>query len=257
MFSGVRLCLGAALAAAALTISSASFAATVNLSIDRFERTQLGAAQAAMAGYQAGHKLKAVETFEEYQAWNGTTGTANPQHTKVGSFTSFGAAGSGHSVISDAARLQVRDDDSMPWGRYSADNGGLLGGHWLDSNDNLGARWEIGGVGKFDSLAFFLLDAADVGGKFSLKVGDTLFSDLAGASGRLKNGNIHFVRIMLSEAVNNLTLELMHDRTNDGFGVDGAAVGVTPIPLPPAALLLLTGIAGIAGLRRRSARRPA
>jgi hypothetical protein len=257
MFSGVRLCLGAALAAAALTVGSAAGAATVSLSIDRFERTQLGAAQAAMAGYQAGNKLKAVETFEEYPAWNGHTGSANPQNTKIGSFTAFGAAGSGHSVISDASRLQVRADDTMPWGRYSADNGGVLGGHWLDSNDNLGARWEIGGVGKFDSLAFFVLDAADVGGKFSIKVGDTLFSDIAGATGRLKNGNIQFVRIMLSEAVSRLTLELMHDRTNDGFGIDGAAVGVAPIPLPPAALLLLTGIAGIAGLRRRSARRPA
>jgi hypothetical protein len=62
---------------------------------------------------------------------------------------------------------------------------------------------------------------------------------------------------MLSEAVSRLTIELMHDRTNDGFGIDGAAVGVAPVPLPPAALLLLTGIAGIAGLRRRAARRPA
>ena len=118
-------------------------------------------------------------------------------------------------------------------------------------------RWDIGGIGKFDSLAFFVLDAADVGGKFSIKVGDTLFSNLAGAGGKLQNGNIQFVRIMLSEAVNHLTVELMHDRTNDGFGIDGAAVALAPIPLPPAAFLLLTGIAGIAGLRRRSASRPA
>ena len=143
----------------------------------------------------------------------------------------------------------------MPWGRYTTSP--VLGGNWLDSNDNLGMRWEIGGIGKFDSLAFFVLDAADVGGKFSIKVGDTLFSNLAGAGGKLRNGNIQFVRIMLSEAVNHLTVELMHDRTNDGFGIDGAAVALAPVPLPPAAFLLLTGIAGIAGLRRRSASRPA
>ena len=46
-----------------------------------------------------------------------------------------------------------------------------------------------------------MLDAADVGGKFSIKVGDTLFSDIAGAGGKLANGNIHFVKILLSEAV--------------------------------------------------------
>ena len=61
------------------------------------------------------------------------------------------------------------------------------------------------GVGKFNALAFFVLDAADVGGKFSIKVGDTLYSDLAGAGGKLANGNIHFVRILLSEAVDSLT----------------------------------------------------
>ena len=104
-------------------------------------------------------------------------------------------------------------------------------------------EWQIGGVGKFNALSFFVLDAADVGGKFSIKVGDTLYSDLAGAGGRLKNGNIHFVRILLDEAVENLTVELMHDRSNDGFGIDGVTVAqVAPVPLPPAAALLLPGL---------------
>ena len=89
-----------------------------------------------------------------------------------------------------------------------------------------------------------MLDAADVGGKFSIKVGDTLYSNLAGAEGKLRNGNVQLVKILLSEAVTNLTVELMHDRTNDGFGIDGAAVGLAPIPLPPAALLLGSGLAG-------------
>ena len=98
-----------------------------------------------------------------------------------------------------------------------------------------------------------MLDAADVGGKFSIKVGDTLYSNIAGAAGRLANGNIHLVKIMLSEAVTSLTVELMHDRTNDGFGIDGAAVGLAPVPLPPAALLLGTALLGLVGFGRRRA----
>ena len=252
MLSRVNLCLGAAAVAAAVTMSAGAFAATVDLSIDRFERSGLDAARAARTAYEAGFKLKGIETFKDYTAWNGSSGTANPQNTKVGSFTSFGAAGSGGSVVGDGSKLQVRGDD-MPWGRYGTDPSQPLGGNWLDSNDNLGMRWEIAGLGKFNALSFFVLDAADVGGKFSIKVGDTLYSDIAGATGRLANGNIHFVKILLDEAVTSLTVELMHDRTNDGFGIDGAAVGLAPVPLPPAALLIGTALLGLVGFGRRRA----
>lgn len=249
MLSRVNLCLGAAVVAAAVTMSAGAFAATVDLSTTRFDRSEITAARAARASYEAGFKLKAVETFNDYKAWDGSSGTANPQNTKVGSFTSFGAAGSGGSVVGDPSKLQVRGDD-MPWGRYGTDASLPLGGNWLDSNDNLGMRWEISGLGKFDTLAFFVLDAADVGGQFSIKVGDTLHS-IAGTAGRLANGNIHLVKILLSEAVTSLTVELMHDRTNDGFGIDGAAVGLAPVPLPPAALLLGTALLGLVGFGRR------
>ena len=121
-------------------------------------------------------------------------------------------------------------------------------GNWLDSNDNRGIKWRIKGVGKFDSIGFFVSDAADVGGKFSIKVGDTLYRDIADGA-RLRNGNIHFVRILLPEAVDKLTIKLMHDIADDGFGIDGVVVGtVAPIPLPSAP--------ASDGARLRPARRP-
>ena len=253
MLSRVRLCLGTALAAAALSVTSAGFAATT-LDIVNFDRSALTAAQAARSAALSGFTIRGYENFQDYQAWNGSTGSTDPQDTRVGSFDPFGDTGSGLSVVGDGGKLQVRNDPTMPWGRYGTSETLPLGGNWLDSNDNLGIRWDIAGIGSFDSLAFFVLDAADVGGKFSIKVGDTLFADIAGATGKLKNGNIQFVRVLLSEAVESLTVELMHDRTNDGFGIDGAAVALSPVPLPPAVLLLATGLAGLAGLRRRARR---
>jgi hypothetical protein len=250
MLSKVKLCLGAAVAAASLSLTAGAFAATVNLSVDRFQRNELAAADAAMTSFLGGVSVKGQETFGDYKAWDGKSGTANPSATRVGSFTSFGGKGSGKSVVGDTSKLQVRDDNTMPWGRYST-SGSTVGGHWLDSNDNLGAKWEIGGLGSFDTLAFFVLDAADVGGKFSIRVGDTLYSNIAGATGKLANGNIQLVKVMLSEAVTSLTVELMHDMTNDGFGIDGASVGLSPVPLPPAALLLGSGLVGLVALRRR------
>jgi hypothetical protein len=107
-------------------------------------------------------------------------------------------------------------------------------------------------VGSFNVLAFFLIDVADVGARFSMNIGDSSFADIAGAGGKLANGNIHLVIAALSESVDSLTVEFLNDRTNDGFGIDGAVVAnLVPIPLPPAAALLLAGLAGLAGLRRR------
>jgi hypothetical protein len=254
MVMRVRLCL-AGLLLAAVSAAGPAVAASVDLRIDRFDRSQLATAQAARADFLAGLALSNLRTegFGGYQAWNGASGTTDPQNTAVGSFTAIGSPGSGHSMIGDGGKLQVRGDNTMQWGRYSSAASGLSG-NWLDSNDNTGMRWEIAGLGPFNVLAFFVTDAADVGGHFSIRVGDTLFADVAGGAGRLANGNIHFVRILLDEAVESLTVELMHDRTNDGFSIDGATIArVEVLPVPPAAFLLGSGLALISLLRRRRA----
>ena len=106
MVTRVQLCLGTAIAAAFLSATAAG-AATVDLGYERFGRGDLSAARDAMSGFLGSHTVKNLhlETFEGYNAWNGHAGTTNPQTTKVGSFTSFGAAGSG--ALGGRQRLQA------------------------------------------------------------------------------------------------------------------------------------------------------
>jgi hypothetical protein len=94
-------------------------------------------------------------------------------------------------------------------------------------------------------------------GAFSIKVGDTLFSDLSGGT-KLKNGNIYFLRILLPETVDKLTVRFSHNFKNNGFGFDGAIVGeIAPIPVLPAAALLVPALALLAGVGRRTRARRA
>ena len=257
MFTRVRLYLGTIVAAAALSATAAGAATVVSFSAEPFDRSALASARDAMSTFLGTHTVSnlQLETFEGYNAWNGSSGSANPQNTRVGSFSALTdmGPGTGQSAINGGTGLEVRSDNGMAWGRYNADgSNGLIAGNWIDSNDNHGMRWDVDTGSKFNALSFFLIDADDVGGKFSMKVGDTLYSAILGGDGRLANGNIQLVTILLDKAVSSLTVEMFHDRTNDGFGIDGAtAMRIAPVPVPPAAALILSGLAALGFLRRR------
>jgi hypothetical protein len=163
----------------------------------------------------------------------------------------------GHRRLGGRRRGALAGPQRQPHGlgalRHLARVAAGLAGNWLDSNDNRGIKWRIENLGGFNTLAFFVIDAADAGGSFSLQVGKRLFSDLNGGR-RLANGNIHLVHILLPRTRTGLTVRLMHDRSDDGFGIDGALVAQVappaPVLLPPAAALLVRGLALLAGLRR-------
>ena len=218
--------------AALLAAAPAAFSATVvpRVEVETFSRDAAPSAKAAKATFQtpfAGGRLIS-EGFDGFATWDGAAaarGSTDLGGTAVGSFRAYGTAGSGRSKVGDGRKLQVRADSDMAWGRYDTDL--PVDGHWLDSNDNTGIEWTISGLGRFDALSFFVLDAADVGGWFSMTIGDTVF-DIAGQSGRTANGNILFVKVLLDTLVDTLTVRLGHDRANDGFGLDGATVARLP-----------------------------
>lgn len=254
----VKLLAKSAVFAILVSAFGAVSASAAVLDITSFDRSEHAAAQGALSAFQQGTDLGAgktmtgvrTESFAGFQAWNGTSGDVNP-NTAVGAFTALGGHGNGGSAINGGTGLQVRNEDPWKWGRFNSSG---AGGNWLDSNDTLGMRWNVKSEGGFNAIGFLLTDVADAGARFSIKVGDTLFSDLLGASGRLANGSIQLVRILLPATVTNLTVELRNSRRNDGFGIDGATVGrVAPVPVPPAALLLVSAAAALVGLRRRRA----
>lgn len=250
MYDQVRLYARGLAIAVALTVSSAAGAATLNIST--FDPSDLSGALAAVDALRKPGEASVSENFEDFTAWKpgAKTWKQNPT-TAVGTFTSIGGEGQGSSVIGDATKLQVRGDAPMAWNRINTGHGG---NNWLDSNDTHGMEWDVGGMPSFDALSFILTDVADQGGKFSIQIGDQMFSEVLGASGRLVDGGIYVVSILLPEAVSSLSVLLHNDTLKDGFGIDNIHVALqspSPVPLPPAALLIVAGMGSIAMVRRR------
>lgn len=241
-----------ALGAMALCLATTASAATVSIGVDAFDSTQVGAARAAYDAHAAGMGMRVVEDFESFEAWNGTTQTRDPANTRVGSFQGAGRPGSGGAHVGDGTGSEIRT--AMPY--YARSNLTVGGQNWLDSNDLEYLVWDIAPdmPARFNSLAFFLTDVSDVPGTnftFTLEAEgiDATTMHIAPQA----NGGINFVRILFDQAVANATLTF-DTKHNDGFGLDEATIGgIAPVPLPPAALLLVAGLGGLGLIGRRRA----
>jgi hypothetical protein len=179
----------------------------------------------------------------------GNTGTLS---TNVGTFARTGGpAGSGSSICGDTSAPQVKDGTLRNlYGRF---NPFPVETRWIDSNDLTDVDWVIDtvalGLAPLAGLEFALIDAHDQPLRgygpesfFHMFVnGIEMFS----IPERQPNANVIWLTLLFDEPVDRLTISFL-TRHNDGYGIAAdvslSPISVPPIPLPPAALLLVGSV---------------
>ncbi len=166
-----------------------------------------------------------------------------PISLDAGDFTRLGQCGTGGSVIGDGCSVVDKDNPNLPtaYGRFSP-----FDLDWIDSQDIDDLVWTVNSAVPFTSLTFFLVDAHDQASSYFEMIYEG--AKIWEIPLRLPNSNFFWLMVTFDGPVTTADLRF-RTRLNDGYGI--VAPRVQPVPLPPAALLLLTGAALIAGLRRR------
>lgn len=190
-------------------------------------------------------------------AW-GATVTVLPGNPGTGSFIDLGVAdferlgncGGGSSVVNDGCSVVVKDDPLAPhaYGRFDP-----LDNYWIDSQDIDELKWTVTSPAAFNTLTFALTDAHDQPNSFfTMSIWDGAgWTEIWSIDDRLPNANLFWLMVELNDAVN--MVEFLFS-TKVGAGYDGFGVStlrVSHVPLPPAALLLMTGTMLLGAVRRR------
>ena len=240
--------------AAAALLSFGSVAHATSISIQTFTIADFNSltTNAVIEDFEDQSTL--TGSFENGDAVTGVNGTTEGEitgvlGTAVGSFTTIGPIGSGTTCGAfdlnndKCTNIALQEDP----GQNGQGNLVPAAGDWsVNSNDTLGIIWQAALAGGmfFDSLVFAIQDAADAGAK-TLEVsadGETeTFNNLG-------NGNENIIVVSFGNAVNAATVNI-ETSANDAFTIDGAAI--SPVPLPASSLLLIGGMAALAGVARR------
>lgn len=222
-------------------------AAAATIVHETFSFSQQSQARAELDGYAVTGAVVREETFEA-----GTVDTTTNTFVSltVGTFTGLGGTGSGGSNIALSDQIKVREETNL----FGRQNLTPNGSRFLDSNDTLGWSWTIDaatlGLASFTDVAFLLMDAGDQGATFALTSGADTLKSITGRS----NGAIDFIALSFDVPTTLATLTFANTvRLNDGFGIDQVRVygEVAPVPVPPAMLLLGSGLLALGIVRRR------
>ncbi len=237
-------------AAACFALSGAVHASPI--SITSFDIGDFNAA----VGY-SGFVTEDFEELGDHLFGDGTGGgvTVGGLPTDVGSFDTVGGIGTGGACIPSGncvEELYLKEDTTFGQGNSVPESGSWS----LNSNDTLGIVWEaaLGAGSMFNRAVFAIMDGADQGATVTVSIDGASKNFSSQVDLNRKLIVIDFGQLLSKATIiianSNVTLNV--DGTvsnNDGFSIDGASLGV--VPLPAGGLLLLTGLGALALRRRR------
>jgi hypothetical protein len=238
-------------AACSVCLGSMANAATIVTDLS-FLKTEVAQARAASSGVVGGAGVVAFEGFEDFKAVPSST-SGNTIATAVGVFSGLGGTGGGGAAIAPKNEIKVRNSADL-FGRQNITFGGA---NFLDSNDSLGFSLSVDAaalsLAPFSGISFYLMDVADQKATLSIVENDTT-TTLKTLSGQ-KTGRINYIEILFDKPVDSVALNFSNSKINDGFAIDDIALygAPTPVPLPPAAALLLGALGVLGAVRRRRA----
>lgn len=232
-----------------IAVGLTTAASAVTIDISDFTAGAFGTASGGLSNV-------VTEDFEDQGAAFGEAEIrpGTPLTTDVGAFSTLGGTGSGGTVrgLSGNTGTNIALRDGNVYGRRD-----VVGGrYFLDSNDTHGIGWDVRSTeGAFNTIVFALTDSSEY--SYLRVIVDGVSQEQTDGA-RLRNGHTSLVQITFDDLVTNARIELAGYSgyrgsrvTNDGFSIDGIAVGIAAVPVPASLPLLAVGIGALAIARRK------
>ncbi|MDQ1901599.1 hypothetical protein RAH32_14220 [Paracoccus sp. WLY502] len=175
---------------------------------------------------------------------------------KVDDFERLGNCGGGGSVVNDGCSVVTKADPAAPhaFGRFDPPPST----YWIDSQDIDKLKWTVMAPVSFSSMTFALTDAHDQKDSHFVMsfLEDGTWTPIWEIATEQQNGNLFWLTVDFGKAIT--AAEFMFSTKSepgyDGYGISQVTVAPAPVPVPAAAVLLASGLALMAGFRRRTRR---